>query len=202
MKRKRYLISESYLEASLFLPFPPVTFFFILVMIYSQHPTAQKSKTNGDFVLVALLEVVILLYTMLSSPFVPCTPYMNLVLLNLDMLVVFVVWSYLYFTLPVLWFLPHRSVKLDKTIIPVLKRDLTCPFSSASFFFSYHFLLPDYFCTNSACCILFLLLTFLSWTVNRGPMPDRQLDLNLQRRIRGVKTLHTMKVLLCHGNSR
>ena len=197
MKRKRYLISESYLEASLFFAFPSSHFFFfILVLIYSQHPTAQQSKTNGDFILVALLEVVSLLYAMLSSPFVPCTPYMNLVPLNLGMFAGFVVWPYLYFALSVLWFLPHRSVKVNKTIIPVLKRDLTCPFSSASFFFSYYFLLPDCFCLNSACCILFLWLTFLSWTVKRGP----KLDLNLQHRIRGVKTLHTMKVLLCHGN--
>ena len=166
-------------------------------MIYSQHPTAQQSNTNLDTNwVVALLEVVSLLYAMLSSPFVPCTPYMNLVLLNLGTLARCVVWPYLYFTLSVLWFLPHRSVKVNKTIVPVLKRDLTCPFSSASFFFSYHFLLPDCFCINSACCILFLLLTFLYWTVNRGP----KLDLNLQRRIRGVKTLHTMKVLLSHGN--
>ena len=51
---------------------------------------------------------------MLSSPFVPCTPYMNLVLPNLGMLARFVVWRFLYFTLSVLWFLPHRSVKVNK----------------------------------------------------------------------------------------
>ena len=86
---------------------------------------------------------------------------MNLVPLNLGMVAGLVVWPYLYFTLSVLWFLPHRSVKVNKTIIPVLKRDLTCPLSAA-FFFSYYFLLPDCFCVNPGCCILFLLLTFLS----------------------------------------
>ena len=87
---------------------------------------------------------------------------MNLVPLNMGMLAGFVIWPYLYFTLSVLWFLPHRSVKVNKTIIPVLKLDLTCPFSSTSSFFSYYFLLPDCFCINSASCILFLLLAFLS----------------------------------------
>ena len=103
-----------------------------------------------------------MLYAMFSSPFVPCTPYMNLFPLNLGMLAGFVVWPYLYFTLSVLWFLPHRSVKVDKTIIPVPKRDLTWPFSSASFFFSYYFLLPDYFCINSAYLVSLTNFSFLN----------------------------------------